>query len=89
MAHNHLQAIFNSFINYNSSFIISLIPEAPNRQTTLLKVVASGCIANEIEQGAVPSIVNTALRRTPPSTEAAKAVVTSIVVAEPARKRRK
>jgi ABC-type transport system involved in multi-copper enzyme maturation permease subunit len=61
MAHKYLQAIFNSFINYNSSFIISLIPEAPNRQAVFL-IVFVGIPIVEVE---VPSVVIIVLRTTP------------------------
>ena len=66
-----------------------LIPEAPNRQPTPLIAVVAASIAIGVGQDAVPSIVCTGLRRTPPVTVVANVVVISIAVSVPARKTRK
>ena len=62
-----------------------LIPEAPNRQPKTLIVGVSESIATAVVQVAVPGIACIFIRRTPPVTEAANAVVISIVVAVTAR----
>ncbi len=75
-----------SFINYNSSFIISLIPQTPNRKPISLIGVVSVRKPIAGAKVAVPSIVCNGLRRTPPETLAANAAENPTVVADPARK---
>ena len=66
-----------------------LIPEAPNRQAIYLTAVEPARIAIVEFHDATPSTVCIVLRRTPPATVDANEVVIIIVVADPARKRRK
>ena len=66
-----------------------LIPEAPNRQATLLTVAGTDRKAIVEAQVAEPSIERIVLCRTPPVTVEANVAVISIVVAVTARKRRK
>jgi len=73
----------------HSTFKIISIPETPNREPKSLIVAVSVCIATVVDYVAVPSIVSTVLRRTPPVTIAANEVTISKVVAETARKNSK
>ena len=57
-----------------------LIPEAPNRQAVILIVEVSVSNANDVVQGAIPSIECNELCRTPPVTVVANVDVISIVV---------
>ena len=84
MAHKKLASHYSFF--YKSTFIITLVPKAPNREPVPLIVDASVCIPNAAAQAAVPSIVGIGLRRTPPDTVAANAAVIPIAEAVPARK---
>ena len=65
-----------------------LIPEAPNRQAIILRVVDPACITTVVVQVAEPSTACIALCRTPPVTDAANVGVTT-EGAVTARKRRK
>jgi len=63
-----------------------LIPEATDREPTFLIVVGPAYTAIDVNQVAVPGIVGTALRRTPPVTVVANVAECTIVVTATARK---
>lgn len=65
---------------------INSISKATNRVPEILNAVVPAYIANVVTQAAVPGIVRTVLRRTPPVTVLANAEERSTAVTETARK---
>ena len=84
MANKKLASHYSFF--FKSTFIITLVPEAPNRKPIGLNVFIPEGKATIVANVAAPSIVYITLRRTPPTTVVAKVIVITITEAVPAWK---